>query len=273
MQSTSTARFSDLPASQASQGRSSSDKLDWRVEERKSPEWDRQVKAELSWLKNTVSPDRQQPLVLPSLTEKQEAEIFQQDMPLGQARAQIHGVYIIAENAQGLILVDMHAAHERILYEKLKRQWEGEWAVQQLLVPVRLSLTLEQSALLQELETDLGAKGFEMDWLGVQEIVLRAIPALLAKANPESLFLELLNRLIAQGNSIEHLLTHYRDECLATMACHGAVRANRQLTLIEMNRLLRDMEQTQHSGQCNHGRPTWVQLDMTQLDKLFLRGQ
>jgi DNA mismatch repair protein MutL len=173
-----------------------------------------------------------------------------------------------------LILVDMHAAHERIVYGRLQAQWDkNEWAIQTLLVPVRVSLSLTQSALLQDLADAFAQKGFVFDWLGTQEIVVRAVPALLSRADPSALLIELLDQIERQGNSVDHQLTQYRNAYLATMACHGAVRANRQLTLIEMNALLRDIERTQHSGQCNHGRPTWIQLDMTQLDKLFMRGQ
>jgi DNA mismatch repair protein MutL len=120
---------------------------------------------------------------------------------------------------------------------------------------------------------ELTQKGFAFDWWGEQEIAVRAIPALLAKADPQMLVTELLSTLLAQGTTASHGLAQYRDACLATMACHGAVRANRQLTIMEMNQLLRDMEKTPHSGQCNHGRPTWVALDMAELDRLFLRGR
>lgn len=273
------------PSRASAGGRSPSDH--WHVQEKSANAWASHVKAELDWLKPQLNARSalQTPL---SLDGEDLAELSQPvvgmmsasnvtvEMPLGQARAQIHGVYIVAENNSGLILVDMHAAHERIVYEKLKKQWDNDWAdwaTQTLLVPVRVPLSLEQSAWLEDITPSLNAKGFEFDWLGGQEVVLRALPALLAKANSADLMHDLLNTLIAQGNSVDHQLDRYRDSLLSTMACHGAVRANRQLTLIEMNALLREMEQTQNSGQCNHGRPTWIQLDMRQLDKLFLRGQ
>lgn len=258
---------------------SSSSSSSWRVQEKPVKEdWSRQVKAELDWL---TAPKTQASLPLSSkdsedgqLSSVSMAVSSDEEMPLGQARAQLHGVYILAENALGLILVDMHAAHERIVYERLQAQWDkNEWAIQTLLVPVRVSLSLTQSALLQDLADAFAQKGFVFDWLGTQEIVVRAVPALLSRADPSALLIELLDQIERQGNSVDHQLTQYRNAYLATMACHGAVRANRQLTLIEMNALLRDIERTQHSGQCNHGRPTWIQLDMTQLDKLFMRGQ
>ncbi len=195
-----------------------------------------------------------------------------ESMPLGQARAQIHGVYILAENDLGLIIVDMHAAHERVVYEKLKQQWQGQCAAQPLLVPVLIDLSSEQAATLAELLPKLHAKGFECDWLGQQQLVVRALPALVAKANVQALFADLLASF-EQGSTVSHYFERQQDNLLATMACHGAVRANRQLTLAEMNALLRQMEQTPNAGQCNHGRPTWVQLSMDALDKLFLRGQ
>jgi DNA mismatch repair protein MutL len=195
------------------------------------------------------------------------------DMPLGQARAQLHGVYILAESAQGMVLVDMHAAHERIVYEKLKRQWESSWASQPLLIPVLVSLTATQSALLQEAEGLLQDKGFVLDWLGEQQVALRAIPSLLSQAKAEPLLLDMLTALSQHKGSVAHFLERHRDQLLSTMACHGAVRANRQLSIAEMNALLRQMEQTPNIGQCNHGRPTWIEMDMNALDALFLRGR
>jgi DNA mismatch repair protein MutL len=231
------------------------------------PNWSSRVQAELSWQEQATTPvteDNAHPLA----TVAADGD----DMPLGQARAQIHGVYVLAENKAGLILVDMHAAHERIVYEKFKKQWQGQWSSQPLLVPFVLDVTSKQAATMAELLPLLQEKGFDIDWLGQQQLVVRALPALLAKANTQALFADLLAS-VEQGGTGQHYLEQRQDKLLATMACHGAVRANRQLTLAEMNALLRQMEQTPNAGQCNHGRPTWVQLSMTELDRLFLRGQ
>jgi DNA mismatch repair protein MutL len=229
-------------------------------------DWSAQVQSELNW-------QAQSPAVPVTVSQDMMAVAVPVDeMPLGQARAQIQGVYVLAENANGLIIVDMHAAHERIVYEKFKQQWQGQWSSQPLLVPVLLELTPTQVANLAELLPVLQEKGFECDWLGVQQLVVRAVPGLLAKANVQNLFADLLASF-EKGSTVAHYFERQQDNLLATMACHGAVRANRQLTLAEMNALLRQMEQTPNAGQCNHGRPTWVQLSMAQLDKLFLRGQ
>lgn len=271
-----TDHYQETGAKKASVSQSSSS---WRVQEKPAKDWSRQVKAELDWLvpskTQSLLPLTEEADQVVTVSEKMLSQAPSvEEMPLGQARAQIHGVYIVAENSLGLILVDMHAAHERIVYERLQVQWDkNEWAIQTLLMPVRVTLSLTQSALLLELADAFMQKGFSFDWLGAQEIVLRSVPALLSKADPLALLTDLIDQLDIQGNSVDHQLTQYRNAYLATMACHGAVRANRQLTLIEMNALLRDIERTQHSGQCNHGRPTWIQLDMTQLDKLFMRGQ
>ncbi len=234
---------------------------------RESPkEWSSHVQSELNW-------QAQSPAVPVTVSQDMMAVAVPVDeMPLGQARAQIQGVYVLAENANGLIIVDMHAAHERIVYEKFKQQWQGQWSSQPLLVPVLLELTPTQVANLAELLPVLQEKGFECDWLGVQQLVVRAVPGLLAKANVQNLFADLLASF-EKGSTVAHYFERQQDNLLATMACHGAVRANRQLTLAEMNALLRQMEQTPNAGQCNHGRPTWVQLSMSELDKLFLRGQ
>lgn len=192
--------------------------------------------------------------------------------PLGYALAQVHGVFVLAQNEQGLVLVDMHAAHERIVYERLKAT-HGEEGVrsQQLLVPANVNVS-EREADLAEESRDLFAElGFELDRAGPESLRVRRVPALLANADPEGLVRDVLSDLRAEGRSDR--VAAARDHLLATMACHGSVRANRQLTVDEMNALLRDMERTERSGQCNHGRPTWVQLSMKELDRLFLRGQ
>lgn len=192
--------------------------------------------------------------------------------PLGYAVAQLHGVYILAEAPDGLILVDMHAAHERIVYERLKASAaESGVRAQQLLVPVSIFVS-EREADLAEANTERFAElGFELDRAGPETIRVRRVPALLSNAEPATLVRDVLADLAEHGDSRRTENLH--DDLMATMACHGSVRANRKLTLDEMNALLRDMERTERSGQCNHGRPTWVRLTMQELDKLFLRGQ
>ncbi|WP_428606282.1 DNA mismatch repair endonuclease MutL [Sedimenticola sp.] len=200
----------------------------------------------------------------------QEAE--QEVPPLGFALAQLKGIYILSENRAGLVLVDMHAAHERITYERFKRAVaEGGVSRQPLLVPVSVSVSAREADLAerhQSLFTDLG---MEVDRLGAETLLVRAIPVLLQGADAEKLLRDILSDIVVHGSS--ERLRDEINEVLATMACHGSVRANRRLTNEEMNALLRDMERTERSDQCNHGRPTWVQLDLANLDKLFLRGQ
>jgi DNA mismatch repair protein MutL len=194
------------------------------------------------------------------------------EAPLGYALAQLHGVFILAQNAAGLVLVDMHAAHERITYERLKRSFEGEGIrAQPLLVPVTVAVS-EREALLAEEAAEIFAElGLEIDRLGPERLVVRQVPALLRNADAAALVRDVLSDMSEHGISTR--LREAHNAVLSTMACHGSVRANRQLSLAEMNALLRDMEQTERSGQCNHGRPTWVQLRLEELDRLFLRGQ
>ncbi len=192
--------------------------------------------------------------------------------PLGYAKAQIHGVFILAENKQGLIIVDMHAAHERILYERMKQRFaDDQLKNQKLLVPIQLNVSAREVAVVEEQGDWFAQLGFEISVTGEESLTVRKVPAILAQADVEELLKDVLSEMVALGSSTK--IEAAINEILSTMACHGSIRANHQLTLMEMNALLRDMENTLRSDQCNHGRPTWTQLDMKQLDKLFLRGQ
>ena len=192
--------------------------------------------------------------------------------PLGYALAQLKGIYILAENAQGLVLVDMHAAHERIMYERLKIAMASEGlSGQPLLVPESLAVSQREADCAEEHVAWFQRLGFELQRLGPETLAIRQIPALLKQAEANRLVSDVLADLMEYGTS-DRIQAHL-NELLGTMACHGAIRANRRLAIPEMNGLLRDMENTERSGQCNHGRPTWTQMGLGELDKLFLRGQ
>ncbi len=192
--------------------------------------------------------------------------------PLGFALAQLHGVYVLAQNDKGLVLVDMHAAHERIVYEKLKNALDlNRLPSQPLLVPLALAVSEGDTELVQDSGDFFAALGFELAVLSPREVVLRAVPATLPNLDAPAMLRALLDDVREYGAS--RALTEQRNEILSTMACHGAVRANRMLGIAEMNALLREMEHTERSGQCNHGRPTWYQVTLAELDKMFMRGR
>ncbi len=192
--------------------------------------------------------------------------------PLGRALAQLQGIYILAENAQGLVIVDMHAAHERIVYERLKsQQGGGAIASQPLLIPATFAATPEEVASAEANADLLPTLGLDVTPFSSRTLAVRAVPAALAHGDAVALARSVLAELAQHDGATVVQRAH--DELLSTMACHGAVRANRQLTLTEMNALLRQMEATERSDQCNHGRPTWRAVSVRELDALFMRGR
>ncbi len=193
------------------------------------------------------------------------------DLPLGVAVAQLHGAYILAQTPDGMVLVDMHAAHERVMYESMKKLLAGETAQQQLLVPEILHVTPAQAEAADLHAAEFAALGFAVTRLAPDQLALRGVPTLLAGRDPAGVVRDVLSDLLETGQSrrVEESINHW----LGTMACHAAVRARRQLTLPEMNALLREMERTPRADQCNHGRPTWVRLSLGDLDRLFMRGR
>lgn len=212
-------------------------------------------------------PEKNQP-VMPVATTPQSTEEY----PLGNAIAHIHSIYILAETAKGVILVDAHAAHERVTYERLKQQYsQGSVPNQPLLLPIKLSVTSQEADLAEEEQAFFANLGFELNRTGPEALVVRSVPVILGQTDIEGLMRDVLADLLAQG--VSGRIQERCNAVLASVACHGSVRAQRRLTIAEMNALLRDMERTERSGQCNHGRPTWVELSKQELDKFFLRGQ
>jgi len=192
--------------------------------------------------------------------------------PLGYALAQLAGIYVLAENAHGLVLVDMHAAHERITYERLKSAQDGEGIrSQMLLVPLTLAVSEREASAVEEHAERFADVGFDIARSGPQSVTVRRIPVLLDDADVAGLVRDVVADLAVHGDS--RRIEENANELLSTMACHGSVRAHRRLSIPEMNALLREMEATERSGQCNHGRPTWVEFGMDELDRFFLRGR
>tara|TARA_B100001142_G_scaffold141404_1_gene142652 strand:- start:105 stop:1925 length:1821 start_codon:yes stop_codon:yes gene_type:complete len=230
-----------------------SNELSYQTNSHNSSTWQTDVKDHLAALEKLGADDAEIP-------------------PLGYAIAQLHGVYILAQNKEGIILVDMHAAHERITYERMKLACENEeLKMQPLLVPLSIAVSQAEANCAEAQQLVLLNLGIEIERASDQAIVIRQIPSILKDSNVEQMVRDVLSDVLEFGSS-DRIQSH-QDELLSTMACHASVRANRHLTIPEMNALLRDMEVTERSGQCNHGRPTWIYQSLDELDKLFLRGQ
>ncbi|KZY65204.1 DNA mismatch repair endonuclease MutL, partial [Oleiphilus sp. HI0066] len=209
---------------------------------------------------------------LPELSNTVDVSNNAEDHPLGFAIAQLHGVYILAQNSSGLIIVDMHAAHERITYEKMKSDFYGAGIQSQpLLVPMSIAVSTREADAAEDCAVELQRFGLRVERAAPESLVIREVPVILQKTDIVQLVRDVLSDMIGYGQSDQ--LEAKANELMGTMACHGSVRANRVLTISEMNALLREMEETERSGQCNHGRPTWTTLSMPELDKLFLRGR
>lgn len=237
-----------------------------------NPLWNRLLESKNLNLPVTERTDLERLFVklTPSVTQPQDIS-EPDDLPLGHALAHIGGIYILAQNKHGLVLVDMHAAHERVLYEKFKTELSAEVRVQELLVPIVVHVSEKEAGLAQEALATLKQMGFDLSILSKHEIAIRSLPVLLAKADPAELLRHLLEDLHQTGS--QAVLDAAQHEELASKACHAAVRAHRYLNLAEMDALLRQMETTERANQCNHGRPTWIQLSIQDLDKLFMRGR
>jgi len=209
----------------------------------------------------------------PEPTQKRELPAPDRDIPpLGYAIAHLHNIYILSETRNGLILVDTHAAHERVTYELLKQQYQqGVVPDQPLLLPIKIKVSATEADLAEQQHEYFSSLGFNLNRAGPETIVLRSVPALLGCTDVETLIRDVLADMLEHGTS--QRIQEHTNHLLATMACHGSVRAHRRLGVDEMNALLRDMEKTERSGQCNHGRPTWIELSTNDLDKFFLRGQ
>lgn len=238
-----------------------------------------QVQEEMSLYRKLVLDDEQPTSIKPTVEQQQnvikENKQEQDDVvipPLGYAIAQLKGIYILAENAHGLIIVDMHAAHERITYERMKLSHRNHIVQSQpLMLPINIKVNEQEASCVEEFQEVFNQFGFEVRRMGQESVIIHAVPVLLKDANVEQLIRDVIADLLTYETSAR--VEQHINELLATMSCHGSVRANRKLTITEMNALLRDMEATERSGQCNHGRPTWTQLTLTELDKLFLRGR
>ncbi|MFN3786132.1 MAG: DNA mismatch repair protein MutL, partial [Thiothrix sp.] len=230
------------------------------------------VREQLSVYQELYKP-LESPLEPPTPTPAQASATIDVDLPpLGYAIAQLHGIYILAQNAHGLVIVDMHAAHERITYEYLKQSLAADMLRSQpLLMPLSINVSKSEADAAETYIDTFQTLGFELGRMGLDKLVIRAVPSLLKDSDHAALVRDVISDCITYGSS--QRIQQAMNEILATMACHASVRAQRKLNIPEMNALLRDMERTERSGQCNHGRPTWTQLSLAQIDKLFLRGR